>query len=239
MAQPTIKLNVLAKTAENAKQIVEAAEGRVYVGLMVKNFPSVDEAVKTVEEFQAAGVPVSVGLGAGDPAMWSKVVDVSVRTKPAHVNQVFPAAGYTLGAMRAVGSEDTLVNALITPSGTAGQVRIATGPTSVSFENDTISCEAAAAMLAEIGVHSVKFYPIGGTKHLDELAAMVKASVAQGIKIFEPTGGIDIDTIGKVVEVCAENGAEIIIPHVYTSIIDSATGLTRIEDVKELMRAIS
>lgn len=235
MSNPVIKLNVLAKTADNAKQIVDAAEGNVYVGLLVKNFPTVEAAVETVREFQQAGVPVSVGLGAGDPAMWKKVVDVSVQTKPAHVNQVFPASGYTLGALRQAGSEHSIVNALITPSGTPGQVIITTGPQSESLK-ETVSCDAAAAMLAEIGVHSVKFYPIGGTDHLDELAAMVKAAVKHQIKIFEPTGGIDIHTIGKVIEVCVENGADYIIPHIYTSIIDKATGLTRIEDVRELAR---
>ncbi|NRF95855.1 oxo-acid lyase [Paenibacillus frigoriresistens] len=235
MNQPIIKLNVLAKNVDNAKHIVEAAKGNVYVGLMVKKFASVDAAVETVLEFQEQQVPVSVGLGAGDPAMWSKVVDISLHTKPAHVNQVFPAAGYTLGALRAVGSDHTIVNALITPSGTPGQVLITTGPLSSQFK-ETVSCDAAAAMLEELGVHSVKFYPIGGTDRLDEVAAMVKAAVKRQIKIFEPTGGIDVQTIGKVIEVCAEHGAEQIIPHVYTSIIDSSTGLTRIEDVRELAK---
>ncbi|GAA4832643.1 2-dehydro-3-deoxy-phosphogluconate aldolase [Paenibacillus vulneris] len=235
MSNPKIQLNVLAKDADNAKQIVEAAQGNVYVGLMVKNFATVEAAVAAVHEFQQAGVPVSVGLGAGDPAMWNKVADVAVQTKPAHVNQVFPAAGYTLGALKSAGSTHSIVNALITPSGTPGQVIITTGPQSEALKA-TVSCDAAAAMLAEIGVHSVKFYPIGGTDHLDEVAAMVKAAVKYGIRIFEPTGGIDLRTIGQVIEVCAANGAEHIIPHVYTSIIDKATGLTRIEDVRELAR---
>lgn len=235
MSNPRIQLNVLAKDANNAKRIVEAAQGNVYVGLMVKNFATVEAAVAAVHEFQQAGVPVSVGLGAGDPAMWKKVADVAVQTKPAHVNQVFPAAGYTLGALQSAGSPHSIVNALITPSGTPGQVIITTGPQSEALK-ETVSCDAAAAMLAEIGVHSVKFYPIGGTAHLDEVAAMVKAAVKHRIKIFEPTGGIDTHTIGQIIEVCAEHGAEQIIPHVYTSIIDKATGLTRIEDVKELAR---
>jgi len=235
VSNPKIQLNVLAKDADNAKHIVEAAKGNVYVGLMVKNFASVEAAVATVHEFQQADVPVSVGLGAADPTMWEKVVQVAVQTKPAHVNQVFPAAGYTLGALQSVGSGHSIVNAVITPSGTPGRVIITTGPQSESLK-ETVSCDAAAAMLAEIGVHSVKFYPIGGTAHLDEVAAMVKAAAKHQIKIFEPTGGIDIHTIGKIIEVCAENGAEQIIPHVYTSIIDKATGLTRIEDVKGLAR---
>jgi 2-dehydro-3-deoxy-phosphogluconate aldolase len=238
MQKPTIKLNVLAKNVENAKQIVELTNGNVYIGVMVKNFKSVEAAVTTVKEYQSAQIPVSVGLGAGDPSMWKMVVDVAMQTKPVHVNQVFPAAGYTLGSLRALGSDHTILNALITPSGIPGKVFITTGPQSGKYK-EPISCDAAAAMLAELNVLSVKFYPISGTERLDEVAEMVKAAVRHQIKIFEPTGGIDIHTIQKIVEVCVENGAETVIPHIYTSIIDAQTGLTRLEDVQALMRSIS
>jgi 2-dehydro-3-deoxy-phosphogluconate aldolase len=229
---------VLAKDLDNAQRILEAAGGQVYIGLMVKNFATVEAAVAAVEQLQAAQIPVSVGLGAGDPAMWRKVADVAVRTKPAHVNQVFPAAGYTLGALRSAGSEHTVVNALIAPSGVPGKVRITTGPQSERYA-ETVSCEAAAAMLAELGVPSVKFYPIAGTERLDEVAEMVKAAVKHGIRMFEPTGGIDTVTIRRIVEVCADNGAEFIVPHVYTSIIDKESGRTRLKDIRELLRCIS
>ncbi|MCR8644841.1 KDGP aldolase [Paenibacillus sp. N1-5-1-14] len=237
MTKAIVKLNVLAKNLENAKQIVEAAQGDAYIGRMVKDFPTVAAAIEGVNEFQAAGVPVSVGLGAGDPAVWKEVVDVSVATKPVHVNQVFPAAGYTLGAMRAVGSEHTIVNALITPSGKAGHVYLTTGPTSRQFK-ETVTCEAAAAMLAEIGIHSVKFYPIGGQSQLDEVAVMVRAATEAGIEIFEPTGGIDLESFAPVVKTCVDNGAKIVIPHLYTSIINKETGLTNIEDIHALMKMI-
>lgn len=231
--EPVLKLNVLAKNVENARQIVEVTEGRIYIGVMVRDFATVDQAVERVLQYQEVGVPVSVGLGAGDPTQWKKVVDVAVRTNPAHVNQVFPAAGYTVAALQSSGGEQTIVNALIKPSGTPGKVIVATGPNSQQYQ-DTVSCDAAAAMLAEIGVKSVKFYPVDGASRLEEVAEMVKAAVRQGITSFEPTGGIDQQTVAAVIEICAEHGAEQIIPHVYTSIVDQATGITRIEDVKEL-----
>jgi 2-dehydro-3-deoxy-phosphogluconate aldolase len=46
--------------------------------------------------------------------------------------------------------------------------------------------------LSELNIPSVKFYPIGGDKHLGEVAAMVKAAVKAGITMFEPTGGIKV-----------------------------------------------
>lgn len=237
MTKPNVKLNVLAKNLENAQKVLEAAEGQAYIGVMVKHFPTKEAAIDTVLEFQNAKIAVSVGMGGGDPAVWNTVLDVSVATRPAHANQIFPAAGYTLGALRSAGSQHTLVNGMITPSGEAGKVLIGSGPTSRKFK-DVVSCEAAAAMLAEVGVQSIKFYPIGGTKHLDEVAAMVRAAAEYGIEMFEPTGGIDTDTIGEVVKVCANHGAKLIVPHIYTSIIDQESGLTRIEDIEALIKAI-
>lgn len=239
MGKESIKfqLNVLAKDIENAKDIVEQTRGTALIGMMVKNYSSTEEAVEHIKSMQEAGVPVSVGLGAGDPAQWKRVAEVAVLTKPVHVNQVFPAAGYTLGALEQVGSNHTLVNALIRPAGVPGKVWIGTGPISQTFK-ELVSCEAAAAMMAEIGVHSVKFYPVEGKNRLDEIAVMVRAAVKYGIQTFEPTGGIDRETIAPVVRVCVENGAKHIIPHIYTAIVDKVTGRTRLEDIRDLESAV-
>ncbi|HHW56127.1 KDGP aldolase [Thermoanaerobacter thermohydrosulfuricus] len=232
-----VRLNVLAKNLKNAKEIVEVTEGKVFIGILTKEFNSTEEAIKKVFEFQNAGIPVSIGLGAGDPQQWQKVVEVAIATKPAHVNQVFTAAGYTLGALKAVKSEHTIVNALIRPSGIPGKVFISTGPTSEKYL-EMVSCDLAVAMLAEIGVPSVKFFPIEGNKRLAEVEEMVKACINHSITIFEPTGGIDKKSLPSVLEVCLKNGIQTVIPHVYTSIIDKTTGLTRIEDVEELTTII-
>ena len=185
-----IELNVLAKDLANAQQVMDASAGTAYVGVMVKHFPSVAAAIEQVDAYQAAGVRVSVGLGAGDPAMWRKVVDVAVATKPVHVNQVLPAAGLTLGSLQVAGATTTL--------------------------------------------SSVKFYPIGGDAMLDHLAAMVAAAVRVGVPVFEPTGGIDLANFDAVITTCLEAGATHVMPHLYSSIIDSESGNTRPEDVAQL-----
>lgn len=238
MGTPNIRLNVLARDVENAKQICSLADGRALIGIMVKGFASVEEAVWAVKQYQQADIPVSVGLGAGDPAQWKKVAQVAVQTQPDHVNQVFPAAGYTLGALQAIGNSQTLVNALIAPSGQPGKVLVTTGPMSDKV-SEVLSCDAAAAMLAEIGVHSVKFYPVNGLEKLDEIKEMAQAAVRYGIPVFEPTGGIDAASIRPIVEVCLEAGVQQVIPHIYTSIVDKETGLTRLEQVEELLAAIA
>lgn len=227
--------NVLAKDLENAKEIVEIGGDRVLIGVMVKGFKSEKAAIEQVQLFQENGIPVSVGLGAGDPKMWKKVANVSAVTKPDHINQVFPAAGYTLGRMEQVDSQTTIVNALIEPSGTVGKVYISTGPVS-SGKREKVSCEMLGAMLAEIGVHSVKFYPIDGDTRLDEVAAMVRAAVGAGIKIFEPTGGIGLENVFKIVQTCLDGGAETVIPHLYSSLVDKESGRTEGEMVRGLLR---
>ncbi|WP_088066758.1 KDGP aldolase [Gottfriedia luciferensis] len=226
--------NVLAKDLENAKEIAEIGGDRVLIGVMMKGFESEEAAIAHVQAYQENGVHVSVGLGAGDPSMWKMVANVSSITKPKHINQVFPAAGYTLGRMEQVDSKNTIVNALIEPSGEVGKVIISTGPSSYE-KREKVSCDMAASMLSEIGVHSVKFYPIDAVNRLDEVAAMVRAAVDAGINVFEPTGGIDMENVQVIVETCLENGAELVIPHLYTSLVDKDSGKTEVEKVKRLL----
>jgi 2-dehydro-3-deoxy-phosphogluconate aldolase len=237
MTNKRVIFNVLAKDIENAKELYEVAKEQILVGLTVKDFPSEEAAIEAVSSFKTAGIPVSVGLGAGDATFWKNVVNVSTKTIPSHVNQVFPAAGYTLGAMQQLGAHHTIVNALIEPSGIVGEVYILTGPKSKQTK-EKVSCELAATMLAEIGIHSVKFYPIDGDNRLEEVAAMVRSAVSSGIKVFEPTGGIDLNNVRSIVQTCFDNGAELVIPHLYTSLIDKQTGKTEVEKVKQLLTMV-
>lgn len=226
--------NVLAKDLENAEELVEIAGDRVLVGVMVKNFPTEEAAVAQIKQLKDNGVLVSVGLGAGDPKMWKKVANVAVLTAPHHINQVFPAAGYTLGRMEQSADVVPVVNALIEPTGTPGQVYISTGPASSAYR-EPVSCALAATMMVELGVSSLKFYPIEGIKRLDEVAEMTKAAVQAGIKMIEPTGGITLDNVHEIVQTCLDNGAETVIPHLYTSLIDKETGETKSSAMQQLM----
>ncbi|MFJ7734791.1 KDGP aldolase [Lysinibacillus sp. NPDC097287] len=232
-----VVFNVLAKDLKNAQELVEIARDRVLVGVMVKDFPTEGAAIQLIKEFKENSIPVSVGLGAGDPTMWRKVATVSVATLPNHINQIFPATGYTLGRMEQSTGKAPMINALVEPTGIPGKVYIATGPISSAYR-ESVTCELAAVMIAELGIPSVKFYSIEGDKRLDELAAMTKAASKAGIKIIEPTGGITLDNVHKVVQICLENGAEIVIPHLYTSIIDKDTGETKPSVLKQLVEMV-
>lgn len=230
-----VALNLLAKDADNARQVWEATGGHALVGVMLADYATVDAAVAQVRALLEVVPVVSVGLGAGDPQQWERVVEAALRTDPGHVNQVFPAAAYTVGALRARGLEQNVVNGLISPSGTPGKVLIATGPRSQSAPAAEVPCEAAAAMLAEVGVDSVKLFPVKGDTRLDEVRAMARAAAAAGIPVFEPTGGLTVHNLARVVEAVLDAGCQVVIPHVYTAIVDPETGLTRPGEAEALM----
>ena len=46
-----VALNVLANNIENAKDIFEAAEGYVVVGVLSKDYPTVEEAVTAMKAY--------------------------------------------------------------------------------------------------------------------------------------------------------------------------------------------
>jgi uncharacterized protein (TIGR03581 family) len=73
-----------------------------------------------------------------------------------------------------------------------------------------------------------------GLAHKEEYEAVAKACAEHDFYL-EPTGGIDLDNFEEIVQIAVDAGVKKIIPHVYSSIIDSATGDTRPEDVKTLL----
>lgn len=229
-----VALNLLARDAANARELREATEGHVLVGVMLADYATVAEAADRVRSLREVLVAVSVGLGAGDPSQWRRVVETALETDPGHVNQVFPAAGYTVGALEAKGLRANVVNGLIAPGGRPGRVVISTGPASQGAAPAEVACETAASMLAEAGVESVKFFPVKGDALLPEVAAMAKAAAAAGIPVFEPTGGITVKNVARVVDTCLEAGCQVVIPHIYTAIVDPGTGLTRPREAEAL-----
>ncbi len=225
-------LNVLAGSKDNARVIYQAAEGHVLVGVLSKNYPDVDSAVKDMHEYAALiDNALSVGLGAGDPRQSVMVSQISQQVQPQHVNQVFTG----VGASRALlGQHDTVVNGLISPTGKVGYVKISTGPLSSQQKDAIVPVTTAIAMLKDMGGSSVKFFPMNGLDSIDEYRFVAEACAATGFWL-EPTGGIDLDNFEQIVQIALDAGVTKVIPHIYSSIIDSKTGNTRPEDVKTLL----
>lgn len=228
-------LNVLAGSKENARAIYQAAEGHVLVGVLSKNYPDVPAAVEDMRAY--AGLidnALSVGLGAGDPNQSAMVSAIAGILQPQHVNQVFTG----VGASRALlGQRETLVNGLVSPTGRAGYVKISTGPLSAKAPDGIVSIATAIALLKDMGGSSIKFFPMGGLDHLEEYRAVAQAC-AQYDFYLEPTGGIDLDNFAQIQQVALDAGVKRIIPHIYSSIIDRATGDTRPRDVARLLAMV-
>lgn len=225
-------LNVLAGSKENAREIYEAAEGYVLVGVLSKDYPDVSSAVADMKEYSALiNNALSVGLGAGDPNQSLMVSQISAQVQPQHVNQVFTGVGTSRGML---GQNASVVNGLVSPTGTVGQVKISTGPLSCQEPDAIVPVESAIALLQDMGGSSVKYFPMGGLKCREEFEYVAKACAKQNFWL-EPTGGIDLDNFEAILKIALDAGVEKVIPHIYSSIIDKASGNTRPEDVARLL----
>ena len=224
-------LNVLANSVENAKACYEAAQGHVVLGVLSKNYATDEAAIEDMKRYIAAtDNALSVGLGAGDPNQSALVARLSEVLQPQHVNQVFTG----VGASRALlGQNDTIINGLVSPTGTVGMVNLATGPLSSQAPAGIVPIETAIALLKDMGGSSIKFFNMKGLTHLEEYKAVAKACAENGFYL-EPTGGIDLENFQEIVQIAVDAGVKKIIPHVYSSIIDKTTGGTNVEDVKTL-----
>ncbi|AUH00652.1 2-dehydro-3-deoxyphosphooctonate aldolase [Prodigiosinella confusarubida] len=225
-------LNVLAGSKQNARDIWLAADGYVLVGVLSKNYDSVDAAVADMLDYaQLIDNAISVGLGAGDPNQSLMVSEIARQIQPQHVNQVFTGVGTSRALLR---QSQTVVNGLVSPTGTVGMVKISTGPLSSLAPDGVVPIETAIALLKDMGGSSIKYFPMGGLKSIDEFTAVAQACARHDFWL-EPTGGISLDNYAEILKVALDAGVSKIIPHIYSSIIDPASGNTRPDDVRALL----
>ncbi|MFL8888774.1 2-dehydro-3-deoxy-phosphogluconate aldolase [Helcococcus kunzii] len=228
-------LNVLTQSVENAVEINEATEGHVALGILTANYNTVEEAISDMKKYQEkVDNNISVGLGNGDPSNWKKVAKVSAAIAPKHINQTFTAGGYTRAL---VNSNEPFINSMMSPSGKPGFVKINTGELSQKCDDAVIPVETAIAMAKENGANSIKFFPMKGLKAIEELKVLAKACADNDFGL-EPTGGIDLNNFEEILQTVLDAGVKKIVPHVYSSIVDKQTNLTKIEDVKALYEII-
>lgn len=171
--QNRVCLNVLAGSHQNAKDIYQAAETFVVVGVLSKNYPDLDSAIADMRVYaKETDNALSVGLGAGDPNQSTIVSLISQEIQPQHVNQVFTGAPISRALL---GQNETFVNALVSPSGTVGMVKISTGPLSSQAPEGIVPVETAIMMLKDMGASSIKFFNMKGLTYIEEYKAVAKA----------------------------------------------------------------
>jgi len=233
-----VAINVLANDIANAREIYDAAEGHAVIGILSAQFATVEQGIDEVTRWTTAVPSISVGLGAGDPAQFYKAAMIAASVHPAHVNQTFTGCGFAAGALAATRGTRTRINALVSPTGTPGKVLISTGVSSAKGVPAQVSCDAAIRMIQDMGAHAAKFFPMGGEASLDELHALALSAAQNGMTLIEPTGGIDLDNFGIILHTCLRAGVPQVMPHVYSSIIDSESGNTRAQDVAALLEMV-
>ncbi|WP_217596719.1 KDGP aldolase family protein [Cohnella sp. GbtcB17] len=226
-------LNVLANSVDNAKEVFDAAEGHVLVGVLSKDYPTVAAAVEAMKEYgRAIDDAVSIGLGAGDNRQAAVVARIAKHYPGSHINQVFPAVGATRANLD---GQDSWINSLVSPTGRVGYVNVSTGPISAAAaEQAILPVRAAIALVRDMGGNALKYFPMNGLSREDEYKAVVEACAAEGFAL-EPTGGIDLDNFEPILRMALEAGVPQVIPHVYSSIVDKATGKTKTDDVRRLL----
>ncbi|HEY3589092.1 MAG TPA: KDGP aldolase, partial [Buttiauxella sp.] len=132
------------------------------------------------------------------------------------------------------GQKETVVNGLVSPTGMVGMVKISTGPLSSGAPDGIVPVETALKLLKDMGGSSIKYFPMGGLKCQDEFRAVALACAKHDFWL-EPTGGIDLENYEDILKIALDAGVSKIIPHIYSSIIDPASGNTRPEDVRVLL----
>ncbi len=233
--QDRVCLNVLANSIENAKAIYAAAESHVVVGVLSKNYSDLQSAIEGMQQYAAVlNNALSIGLGAGDPNQSTIVSQLAQVIQPQHVNQVFTGAAISRALL---GQDQTVVNALVAPTGKVGYVKISTGPLSSKAPEAIVPVESAIAMLQDMGASALKFFPMAGLKHQDEFIYIARACSKYHFDL-EPTGGIDLNNFEGIMRIALDANVPKIIPHIYSSIIDPMSGETRPEDVSVLLEIV-
>lgn len=233
-----VAVNFLAKDKKNGADVFNAIDGYTAIGVLSKQFDTVEEGIEYVKDYMKDVPVVSVGLGAGDPAQFQKAALIAAATDPGHVNQVFTGAAYAAGALKAMKAENTAVNVLMSPTGIVGKVKISTGELSSKEKPAIIDVDTAMAMVLDMRAQGIKYFPMGGLKSKDELKAVAEACARHGVPMMEPSGGVDLSNFKEITKICLDAGVEKVMPHIYGAVIDKESGNTKIEDVKAVYQMV-
>ncbi|MGG0718327.1 KDGP aldolase [Robertmurraya massiliosenegalensis] len=226
-----VLFNFLAKDKENVQDIMDAGKGFVVPGIVASDFSIIEEGASKVKELKEVVDIVSIGLGGGGDPMYAKrVLDIAAFSNPGHINQPFESAIYARGFLDGKGTSPQLVNALVNPSGTIGTVKLPSGL--------ELKVEEFVEMALALEVESIKFMPLSGEVHLEELVYLTKVAARKGIRGIEPAGGISKSNIKTIINAVKNIEIEFFMPHIFGSTIDQATGKTIPTEVAKILHSL-
>lgn len=221
--------NFLARDRDNAEEIMHAGAGFIVPGIVSSDFDNIEAGVEKVRELKEVAPVVSVGLGdGGNPENWEKVLKIAAGSDPGHINQPFEKSSFSRGYLHGIGHEQ-VVNGLVSPSGNVGTVMLS---------GVEMKVEDLMDLAVSMGVVSIKFMPLKGTAHLEELVYLCKVAAVKGNLSVEPAGGISADNIGEIVQAVRGTGVSLFMPHIFGSTIDKQTGRTLPEEVSRIVNIV-
>jgi 2-dehydro-3-deoxy-phosphogluconate aldolase len=221
--------NFLARDKQNALEIIEAGQGYIVPGIVSSDFENIEDGIKKVEELKEVAPIVSIGLGDnGNPANWDKVLKIAAGSNPGHINQPFEKSSFSRGYLQGKGI-DQMVNGLVAPTGRVGYVKVS------GLE---VKVEDLVELAVGMGINSIKFMPLKGTVHLEELVYLCKVAAEKGITSVEPAGGISSENIVEIVNAVKNTGLSLFMPHIFGSSIDKETGRTIPEEVAKIVQLV-
>ncbi|MDF1508122.1 KDGP aldolase [Robertmurraya sp. DFI.2.37] len=226
-----VLFNFLAKDKANAEEVMEAGKGFVVPGIVASDFSNIEDGASKVKELKEVVDIVSIGLGGGgDPVFAKRVLDIAALSNPGHINQPFENAVYAKGFIDGKAASPQLINALVNPSGTIGTVKLPTG--------SEVKVEEFVEIAHALGVESIKFMPLSGEVHLEELVYLTKVAAQKGIRGIEPAGGISAANIRTIINAIKSIEIEFFMPHIFGSTIDKVTGKTIPTEVAQVLHAL-
>lgn len=221
--------NFLTKDKQNAEEIIDAGLGFVVPGIVSSEFTRIEDGIKKVAELKEISSVVSIGLGDnGNPANWEKVLHIAAGANPGHINQPFEKSSYARGYLKAKGINQ-VVNGLVSPAGKVGYVKLS---------GVEIRVEDLVDLAVSMGVESIKFMPLKGLTHLEELVYLCKVASEKGIVSIEPAGGISAENIVEIVNAVRDTGISVFMPHIFGSTIDKETGRTIPQEVEKIVSLV-
>lgn len=215
-----LRINIQSHDLTEAETGTKSFGDRICVGVLARDFKNLSEATKLVRDMQGLGTLVSVGLGDGAADQWERALTIARSTLPFHLNQVFSSAALSRRAMKDL-LADTRVNALVSPTSDPTRLAVGTGPLSSKNPESSLPIPVVLDILLDGDISSVKLFPLKGTQNLETLRN-VAIEVAKRDMALEPTGGIDIENLKEILDICLDSGCRTIMPHIYSSVKNSA-----------------
>lgn len=223
-----------ALNVDNALVVNDALDGAGIVAVISKNYPSAESLAEDVNKFRERLGVVSIALGGGDFTQAEQVLNASLLSKPDHINMPFELASYVQGRLEQAELKNVLVNALVLEAEDENQVSITVDPIRKD-RNVILEIRDAVSLICGWGIKSVKAQFTKRPVNLDWLSNIARASEAVGLELIEPSSGINLDNVNDVIYACLEYGSALLLPHVFSPLIDKRTGLTKPEAVRMLV----